>query len=182
MKMTNRGSILIEQLIAIFVGVILLIVAWRAYASLSRQDATTRHVADRVQTYAAVQSYLQRDLEARCLHEVPQVEAGGRAMVIPPHVSPSGAADGPRGAAALRWDHDPATGQFRRNGRPVGLPVAAGATFALLREPGSATVTLGINWRPGPSETSAARPWSRLARSWPVADGARLRLATVPRS
>lgn len=166
-KRAVRGSMLVEQMMAVAVGAILLVIAWRSYSGFMRQDGNTRAVADRLQTYAQIQHQLERDLEARCFWTVPRVD-GATKVVIPPHDDPSGPADGPRGAGEITWMVDAGSGQLMRNGRPVGLAVVDGAAFELTREKGVASLALTLKWKPGPAEQAAARPWSRAGRSWPL--------------
>ena len=99
---TRAGLTLVEALMAATLALLMLVVAWSAFTTVSRHDAGARWLADRLETQVLVHALLERDLSNRAFHEDPRVEAGGQAVVIPAHPTPAGAADGPRGSAPIR--------------------------------------------------------------------------------
>lgn len=161
----RRGSTLIEVLVAMAIGVVLLVVGWNAYVSFARQDAATRDLVDRLQTYAIIQLQLERDLEARCLDALPGEE--GEAVVLPPHPAREGAPDGPRGAEPIRWEYDARENAITRNGKVVGMPIVAMGSFAVVKDPLTVSVRAVLQWQ---SVDAGPRTVTRIVRSWPIVD------------
>jgi hypothetical protein len=164
----RRGELLVQVLVGIIIGVLSLTVVWRAYASVSRQDAATRLLADRLQTYTLVRMTLQRDLDGRCAGSVPALDASGRSLLLPPCAMPEGPADGPRGSAPIRWTFDATRRTFQRQDRDVGLAVVDRAAFAIATAPGVATVRVDVTWSAAAAGAGAASARSRIAHSWPL--------------